>query len=232
MVRLRHGTVTLWWAPFAAADPTWLELLDPVETRRYAAYRQSADRARFLVGAVAVRRIFADDLAMAPHRVPLDRTCPNCGRPHGKVRLADHLRQPGETLEVSVSHSGTWVVVAAGRDGPVGVDVEAVDPALDHVGLARVALGDRDANALLGLGDAQRAWEFTGMWVRREAAVKATSPALPEGSPRLQVHDVVVDVNHRAAVVVVDSPPVDVVGLDARAILPPDVQSGSSNLRE
>ncbi|MBZ2198166.1 4'-phosphopantetheinyl transferase family protein [Occultella gossypii] len=221
MVRLRHGTVTLWWAPYDVADPTWLDLLDPVEARRYAAYRRSADRARFLVGAVAVRQIFANDLAIASHRVPLDRTCPNCGRPHGKVRLADDLRQPGETLEVSVSHSGTWVVVAAGRDGPVGVDVEAVDPSLDHVGLARVALGDRDSDALLRLGDADRAWAFTRMWVRREAAVKAASPVLPVGSPRLQLHDVVVDANHRAAVAVVDSPPVDVVGLDASSILPP-----------
>ncbi|WP_197522516.1 4'-phosphopantetheinyl transferase family protein [Occultella aeris] len=221
MVRLRHGTVTLWWAPFDVADPAWLELLDPVEARRYAAYGQSADRARFLVGAVAVRRIFSSDLAIAPQSVPLDRTCPTCGRPHGKVRLTDDLRRPGETLEVSVSHSGAWVVVAAGRDGPVGVDVEVVDPALDHVGLARVGLGDRDADALLGLGDADRAWEFTGRWVRREAAVKAASPALPDESPRLQVHDVVVDASHRAAVAVLDSPPVEVRGLDARSILPP-----------
>ncbi|TDE91620.1 4'-phosphopantetheinyl transferase superfamily protein [Occultella glacieicola] len=217
----RRGEVTLWWAPLTAADPAWLGLLDPVEAHRYAGYRHPADRARFLVGAAIVRVLLGRDLGTAPALVPLERTCARCGRPHGKVRLAEHVRVPSRRPEVSVSHSGGWVVVAAGRDGPVGVDVEVVDASLDHVALARVGLGDRDVAALADLPEPDRAREFARRWVRMEAILKATSPALPEDSPQLQVHDVPVDERHRAAVAIVDAPRARVLERDARTILPP-----------
>ena len=55
-----------------------------------------------------------------PGDVPVERTCPDCGRPHGRPRLD----LPGAP-QLSVSHSGLLVVVAA-HDGPVGVDVQRI----------------------------------------------------------------------------------------------------------
>jgi 4'-phosphopantetheinyl transferase len=213
--------VRTWWARPRLIDGS-LALLDKAEHERFKSYRRDIDRARFLTGTLIVRHVYAADLGISPLAVPLIRHCPNCDRPHGKVR------GPGR-LEVSVSHSGSWVVVAACRDHPVGVDVEQVDPTLDHAALLRLVATEEEATRLESNG-IPGPTAFACLWTRKEAVLKALAdglrtpmndfavsapgerpavigwPSRPDLPGRLQLHDLDADVEHAAALAVLDSP--------------------------
>lgn len=225
MLDLPAAEVHVWWAR-PRLDPAWSVLLDAAEAGRLAAYRREEDQARFLTGTALVRSIYASDLGIEPAAVKLDRTCPDCDRPHGKVRLAGG----GSDVEVSVSHSGDWVVVAAYRVRPIGVDVEQVNPGLDHLELARIAFTGAERERLRTEPD--RAGAFTTAWARKEAVVKALGeglrtplngfsvapdgridswPERPDLAGRVHLLDLEADETHRAAVAVLDERPVRVV---------------------
>ncbi|GGB99992.1 4'-phosphopantetheinyl transferase family protein [Cellulomonas carbonis] len=116
--------VEVWWSSLTAADGDALTLLDATERARLDALDSPADRGRSLVGAALLRVAVAARLGVDPRDVAVDRTCVDCGRPHGAPRVVgpehDDVRR---TVWVSVSHSGLLVVVALG-DAPVGVDVQ------------------------------------------------------------------------------------------------------------
>ena len=115
-------TVEVWWARIDQARDEFAVDLDEDEQRRLAAYRRDEDKARFLLGCTMVRRLLAARFSLPAAKVRLDRSCPDCGKPHGKVRA--------DGVELSVTHSGELVGVAIG-DHPVGLDVEKVDPDID-----------------------------------------------------------------------------------------------------
>ena len=121
-----------------AADVRWLDIrdvtlrpadladLDPRETARAAAFVFPADRHRYQVAHVMLRRELAGRLGSEPGRLAFARQrCPACGGPSGKPVLAS--LPPGESagsgLSFSLAHSGDAVVIAVAR-GPVGIDVE------------------------------------------------------------------------------------------------------------
>ncbi|PFG38190.1 4'-phosphopantetheinyl transferase [Georgenia soli] len=144
--------VEVWWSSLAAADVELLAVLDATERARVRSLERPADRGRSLVGAALLRVAAAAHLGAEPDQVVVDRTCSECGRPHGAPRIVG----PGGPVPwVSVSHSGVLVVVALSPHGPVGVDVQRVSDL-------------PDAGA-----DAHAAFE----WVRREAVVKARAGA-------------------------------------------------------
>jgi len=151
--------VTVWWCSLTAAEHAVLDLLDPVEQARIEPIERPADRARSLLGAALLRVAVADRWGIAPVEVVVDRTCDECGGPHGAPQIVG----PGPAgLRVSVSHSGLLVVAAVSAQGAVGVDVQRLAD-LDHP-----TLGSR--------------------WVRREALLKArTPPRRTLGDPRQHV---------------------------------------------
>ena len=100
------GTAEVWWARRQDAAPALLVLLDPVERERWAAYRGDADRERFLVGCALAKTVTAACTGQRPAEVSFDRTCRQCGQPHGKPVVG----RAG--LEFSVAHSGDLVAVA------------------------------------------------------------------------------------------------------------------------
>ena len=143
--------------------------LDEVERGRLAAYLREEDKARFLLGVTLVRRVLAERFSLPAARVILDRTCADCGKPHGKVRAAG--------VELSVTHSGDLVGIAVG-ERPVGLDVEKVDLGVDVDAVARVALTDAEVRELRGYDGVAKARAFTTYWTRKEAVVKATGDGL------------------------------------------------------
>jgi 4'-phosphopantetheinyl transferase len=179
--------VDVWWARRADADSSLAALLDDAERGRLAAYHRVEDRDRFLVGCTLAKTAIASyegGPARRPAAVALDRTCTNCGKPHGKPRVKD------SDLELSVSHSGDRIAVAVARATPVGVDVEWTAgrqrdrPDDEQAGLERYVLSEAEQAALTA-GTRRR--DFLVAWTRKEAVTKATGDGL-----RVPFKDVVV----------------------------------------
>jgi len=162
--------VEVWWGRTTDARPGLVGELDTAERGRLAAYARDEDKSRFLVGATIIRRVLASKLDLSPADVQLDRSCPDCGRQHGKVST--------DGMQLSVSHSGDRIVVAFHATTAVGIDVELINPAIDAESLAAVSLSDLEASELAGFEPAARARAFTQYWTRKEAVVKATGDGI------------------------------------------------------
>ena len=175
---LPDGTADVWWARRQDASDRHAGLLDETERQRWAAYRRDEDRERFLAGCALAKTALAQYTGLRPADVRFDRTCRECGKPHGKPALAY-----GD-LEHSVAHSGDLVVVAVAR-APVGVDVEQLDSRAHPLGgdgdpkaLARLVLSDAERTALAAVHLSARARQFLVAWTRKEAVTKATGDGL------------------------------------------------------
>jgi 4'-phosphopantetheinyl transferase len=189
-------TAHVWWARRQDASDRHAGLLDETERQRWAAYRRDEDRERFGVGVALAKTVLAGYAGLRPVDVRFDRTCPQCGRPHGKPVFKV------SALSHSVTHSGDLVAVAVART-PVGVDVEQLDGRARPLGgdgdtqaLARLVLADDEQATLAAVGPSARTREFLAAWTRKEAVTKATGDGLrvsfrdvvivtDEGAPRL-----------------------------------------------
>ncbi len=212
--------VEVWWGRTRQVRDEFAEELDPLERQRLEAYVRDEDKARFLLGCTIVRRLLAARLSLPAASIRLDRTCPDCGNPHGKVRA--------DGVELSVTHSGELVGVAV-SDRPVGLDVEKVDPGIDVAGLAKVSLADQEIQSLEQYDDKARA--FTQYWTRKEAVVKASGDGIrtdlrtvvvsaPELlTDRIQLVDLDVGAGYAAAVAVVSAEPPVLQMEDAAGLL-------------
>jgi 4'-phosphopantetheinyl transferase len=150
--------VYVWWARRQDSSPRLEALLDDVGRGRRDSYRRAEDRDRFLVGNALVKCAVAARTGKPPAGVVIDRTCPHCGKPHGKTVV------PG--LELSVTHSGDLVGVAVHDAYPVGVDVEQIRQTHDRDALRRYVMSETETGDL-----------FTA-WTRKEAVTKATGDGL------------------------------------------------------
>jgi 4'-phosphopantetheinyl transferase len=141
-------------------------LLDDVERARHETFAFEADRARFATAVVLTRLLLAHHLDLPAHSVMIDRTCPNCGKGHGRPRPTT-----GDVV-LSVSHAGDWVAVACGRVPAIGVDIEAVVKRDVMHRLVPMVLRPGESGTNLG------PIEFTRYWTRKEAVLKATGDGL------------------------------------------------------
>jgi len=167
----------VWWfdTRAAAVGPAGLADLARGERDRAEAFLFPADRHRYQVAHVMLRRVLAGYTGTAPGTLRLGRErCPRCGAP-GKPVLA-----PGAHTapSFSLTHSGDVVIIAvAGR--PVGVDVER-DPARCVCSLAE-ALHPADAAWVAGLAEPDRHEAIITCWVRAEAVLKCTGQGIGHG---------------------------------------------------
>ncbi|GAB3134978.1 4'-phosphopantetheinyl transferase superfamily protein [Amycolatopsis stemonae] len=159
------------WSSPLPAEERFLRLLDDVEQGRFEAYRQDADKRRFLTGRVLAKTVAAERLGLAVESVKFDATCEDCGKPHGRPRV------PGADLTLSISHSGELIGVAATPSVPVGLDVETAGRRADD-GLIEYALSPAEAAHLTGLSAEEKAAAFFVYWTRKEAVMKATGRGL------------------------------------------------------
>ena len=181
------GTADVWWARRQDASDRHAVLLDATERRRWAAYRREEDRARFLAGCALAKTALARYTGLRPADVRFDRTCDQCGEPHGKPVIEGGVIEGGViegAVEHSVAHSGDLVAVAVART-PVGVDVEQLDGRPHPLGgdgdpeaLARLVLSAAEQAALAAVPPAGRARAFLVAWTRKEAVTKATGDGL------------------------------------------------------
>ena len=86
-------------------------------------------------------------------------------------------------IHFNVSHSANIAVIALTQE-PIGIDVEAINPAANVMPLARTAFSPGECAALAALPDQQRIAAFFRGWTRKEAYLKllGTGFSLPSDS--------------------------------------------------
>ncbi len=152
--------------------------LSDAERARAARFASTALRDRWLWGHVALRRILARALDVAPARVAY-----GTGE-SGKPFLA---APSGTGIEFSYSDSGDLALVALSTGGPVGVDVEACRPRRDVEAIAASHFAPAEREALRALPEAERLSAFYRIWTRKEAYLKALGVGLSHGLGRFVV---------------------------------------------
>ena len=169
--------VDVWWFDTRAvtAGPAGLADLDRGERDRAEAFLFPADRHRYQVAHVMLRRVLAGYTGTPPG---------SCGwaasgaRTAGRPGNRSWSRAPRTVPSFSLTHSGDMVVIAvAGR--PVGVDVER-DAAGCVCSLAQ-ALHPADAAWVAGLAEPDRHEAIITCWVRAEAVLKCTGQGIGHG---------------------------------------------------
>ncbi|GAB2956694.1 4'-phosphopantetheinyl transferase superfamily protein [Amycolatopsis acidiphila] len=158
----------VWWARPLPGEARYLALLDEPERGRFESYRREIDRRRFLTGRVLAKSVLGAQLGRTPEAVRFDATCDDCGKPHGKPKLAG--------VEFSISHSGERVGLAV-TSAPVGLDVETETRRAED-NLIAYTLNETEQAALRGLDPDARTRAFYEYWTRKEALMKATGRGL------------------------------------------------------
>ena len=157
-------------------SPADLADLDVRETARAAAFVFPADRHRYQVAHVMLRRVLAGHLGGEPGRLVFAREpCPTCGGPSGKPVLAG---QDAPVPAFSLAHSGDVVAVAVAGQ-PVGVDVER--EATGCVCSLVTAMHPGDAAIVEQLPEPDRHGAVIRWWVRAEAVLKCAGTGIAHG---------------------------------------------------
>ena len=146
----------------AEPDAPALECLLPEELERMHKFHFVDDRVRFAATRSTLRRLLGQALGLEPRRVPLEAAAA------GKLSVPAALG-----LEFNVSHSGAEGLIALGRGGSVGVDVERMRDDVDHRGLSARVFAPAELAEFAGLDEAAARHRFYRGWVYKEAVLKA-----------------------------------------------------------
>lgn len=160
--------------------PDDLAVLSPAERARAASLAFAADRHRYLVAHVMLRRLLSEVTGSPPARLQFGREpCPVCGRRSGRPCLSGRERQ-----HFSLSHSGDTIAIAVGPN-PVGIDCERLPGACvcDLVSHMHPA----DAGAVAGLPEPRRHADIVRWWVCAEATLKCTGQGIGHGMSGIRV---------------------------------------------
>ena len=173
--------VAVWRVPLdpaSAPDPGALAELSPDERARAELFATDALRNRWLGAHVAMRRILARALDVAPATIAYGKA--EAGKPF--------LAAPaGSGVEFNFSDSGDLALVAVSRCGPIGVDVELCRPERDLMTLAQSFFAAEERAALGALPASEQAAAFYRIWSRKEAFIKAIGLGLQFGLERFAV---------------------------------------------
>lgn len=162
IVQVAVARTCAWQAQAAALGAT----LSADEHARVRRMRFERDRIA-LTTAYGVRRVvLAKALGVAPVAVPLYRD------PLGRPRIE------GDAVWTSLSHAEGWVAVAVDPDSSVGVDVEPVSRGASVEEVREAILHRDELETIAACDERSRARALLGLWVRKEAVLKAAGVGL------------------------------------------------------
>ena len=176
-----ENRVTVWCADLdgeAARRVSGAGLLSAEERRRAGRLVGVKGRRRWIAARSILRAILGERLEVDPADLRLESGT------HGRPFLAD---SPDPALDFNLSHSGSLMLVALGRPGPIGVDIERVRSGSAAERVARRHFPEAEAVALSALPEARRARAFHRAWAAREAWVKARGERILRHLSRVEV---------------------------------------------
>jgi 4'-phosphopantetheinyl transferase len=141
-----------------------LELLSQDERRRIERLRKPGDRNRAVVGRLLAKAILASVSRAPINTIHIERD--GSGRPIVVAPIKD-----GWHLDLSLSHSGQWVVCTLAESALVGVDVEQmaeIDP-----GVMEYAFTNDEKRVVVSRGPEEQTAAFFDIWTCKEAYGKA-----------------------------------------------------------
>jgi 4'-phosphopantetheinyl transferase len=140
-------------------------LLDVREQARAARFVHPRDRRRYIVSHAVVRTVLGRYVGVPARALRFE------AGPAGKPRI------DGTGLEFNLSHSGDRALLAMTHAGPIGVDVEAIDPAVgDAISHRFFSAAEREA--LMHTARDCRLAAFFRCWTRKESFIKAIGEGL------------------------------------------------------
>lgn len=162
------------WAPPSMLDPL-RDLLSEQERERAAAFVFDWLRPPFIVAHAALRVLAGRALGVDPGSLRFEK-----GR-FGKPGLV------GAPLELNLSHSGEWAMIALGYDAPLGVDIEAIVPDRVTPGMIDMVTSTTERAQFAAMDPARTAAPFFRLWVRKEAVIKALGTGLSRALDSIDV---------------------------------------------
>jgi 4'-phosphopantetheinyl transferase len=140
-------------------------LLSIEERARADAFWRAEDRRDYVAAHALLRRALAFSTGNRPEELVFERNA--LGKP--VLAQADRaLRR-----DFSLSHTTGLVACVISATHAVGIDVEAINDAIDVFRIAWRYFRVDEATTLLRCSDADRAWRFFELWTLKEALLKA-----------------------------------------------------------
>jgi 4'-phosphopantetheinyl transferase len=160
---LSHGALHVWKADLESVEDELGDCLSEQERDRARRIEGQRERTRWRRSRGLLRTLLSSYLEQAPSELRFET-----GQ-HGKPALLTDGRQ----LSFNLSHSRRFALLAVGRDGEVGADLEVVrEMGTGVVALAQRAFGSIEAGRIEQLDRASQGREFLRAWTRREAELK------------------------------------------------------------
>jgi phosphopantetheinyl transferase len=148
-------------------------LLTSDERLRATRFLHTSDRDAYVAARCAVRLLASRQLQRDPREIIIGIDA------LGKPFVDQHSYMAH--FSFSISHSRGRVVLATSCSGPVGIDLQWMDPSVDVQKLARAFFREEEADYLETLPERQRVRTFYSLWVRKEAYLKALGTGLSNG---------------------------------------------------
>jgi 4'-phosphopantetheinyl transferase len=177
---LPPGTIACWQVDLEQPEArveALATLLSADERERAARFVFPRDRRRFTVTRACLRALLARP----------------CGEDATAIRFAyarhgkPSLAAPAPAVHFSVSHAADVALIALTRDQPLGVDVEAVRPLADLLGVAARFFTRAENEAITTVPATERELAFFLCWTRKEAFSKALGDGLTLALDRYRV---------------------------------------------
>jgi len=144
------------------------DLLSPAERARGDRFRFARDRRDFAVAHALLRHALTVHEGMPASPWSFEEG------PHGKPFLT-----PGQSaLEFNLAHTNGLVACVLTTVGPVGVDVESLDRAVNGDGVAERFFSPPEILGLQELAGVERGTRFIELWTLKEAYLKAIGAGL------------------------------------------------------
>jgi 4'-phosphopantetheinyl transferase len=132
--------------------------------------KNSQVRDHFIIGRTCLRILLGNIQKVDPRNVTI--TTATHGKPETPL-LGEH------TIFFNLAHSRDTILIALGRQGPVGVDLEHVDRSTDIMEVAEANFTKQESGSLAAIADTElRRRTFFHYWTRKEAVGKADGRGL------------------------------------------------------
>lgn len=141
-------------------------VLAPFEAEKVRRRHRLVDRDGLVLAYALQRLLLGSAMRLAPQAVPLLRD--ERGRPS----------VDGESFGTSLSHAGGAVAVAVCAGQPIGIDLEPVTAVASMHEIGSRIASQEEADAVAGMSWYGRGEALLGLWVRKEAVLKAAGVGL------------------------------------------------------